>query len=175
MGLPRYIDIPVERETPEWVLSRLREIDPMAELFYAGWGWWWLGVVKPNSYRCMVGRKTLQFWADKGIEQPWPVERTEILKSQGFGLVSRIDGGEEDPDWKAVIEDFRKVDWLYRNWGSPNETVQRQIEESGVLDDEMRLRARAATIERIQADERYLFSRLVRQNPKPVTVGADIT
>jgi hypothetical protein len=174
MDLPRYIDIPVERETPEWVLSRLREVDPMAELFYAGDGWWWLGVVKPGAPRCMVGRKTLDFWADKGIEQPWPVMRTEILKAQGFGLVAKTKNGDQDPDWGAVVEDFRKCDWIYRNWGTPNETVRRQIEESGVLDDEMRLKARAATIERLQADERYLFSRLVRQNSAPVPVGVDL-
>lgn len=173
MDLPRFIDIPVERETPETVLSRLREVDPMAELVYTGNGWWWLGVVKPNAPRCLVARKTLQFWADQGIEHEWPIVRMELLKEQGFGLVAKIRGeGAGDPDWGAVIEDFRMCDWIYRHWGSPNEEVQRQIQESGALDDEMRLRARAATIERLQADERYLFSRLVRGNPRPVAVGA---
>lgn len=175
MLLPRFIDIPVERETPEWVLSRLREVDPMAELFYAGDGWWWLGVVKPDAPRCWMGRKMLEFWADQGIEQEWPLVRMEILKSQGFGLIGKTNNGGNDPDWSALIEDFRRVDWIYRHWGDPNPEVQRQIEESGVLDDDVRLKARAATIERIQADERYLFSRLVRKNPAPVTVGARIT
>ena len=50
-----------------------------------------------------------------------------------------------------------------------------QIADSGVIDDDVRLRARAATVERLSADERYLFTRLIRQNPRPVTVGANIT
>lgn len=147
----------------------------MAELFYAGTGWWWLGVVKPNSPRMEIGRKTLQFWADKGIEHEWPIVRMELLKAQGFGLIAkfRAEGGT-DPDWGQVVEEFRRVDWIYRNWGTENEAVQRQIMDSGALDDEMRLRSRAATIERLQADERYLFSRLIRGNPRPVTVGAQI-
>jgi len=173
--LPRYIEIPVERPTPMDVLGRLREIDPMAELFYAGDGWWWLGVVKPDAPRVEIARKTLEFWADKGIENAWPIQRTEILKSQGFGLISKTRNGDSEPDWGGLIEDFRQADFIWRNWGTPNEKVQAQLQESGVLEDEMRLKARAATVERMQADERYLFSRVIRKNPAPVTVGANIT
>jgi len=173
--IERFIDIWVEKETPEDVLKRLREIDSMAELFYAGNGWWWMGVVKPDAPRIEEGKKHLNYWADKGIEQSWPVMRLELLKSQGFGLCGKYRFGEEGADFGALIEDFRFADFVYRNWGISNPAIEAQIQDSGVLEDEMRLKARAATIERIKADGRYLFSRLLRQNPAPVPVGVDLT
>jgi hypothetical protein len=172
--IERFIDIWVEKDTPEDVLLRLREIDPMAELFYAGSGWWWMGVVKPDAPRVEEGKKWLNHWADKGLEQSWPVMRLELLKSQGFGLCGKYRFGEEGADFGALVEDFRFADFVYRNWGTSNPAVEAQIQDSGVLEDEIKLKARAATIERIKADNRYLFSRLVRQNPAPVPVGVDL-
>jgi hypothetical protein len=46
--------------------------------------------------------------------------------------------------------------------------------DTGALDDETRLRTRAAVIERLAGDERYMFTRLIQQNPKPVTVGVNL-
>lgn len=172
--IERFIDIEVERETPPDVLVRLREIDPMAELFYAGNGWWWLGVVKPDAPRIESGKYWLNYWADKGLEQSWPVMRLELLKSQGFGLCGKYRFGDEGADFGALVEDFRLADFVYRNWGTSNPAIEAQIQESGVLEDQIRMRARAATIERIKGDGRYLFSRVLRQNPAPVPVGVDL-
>ena len=172
--IERFIDIWVERDTPEDVILRLREIDPMAELFYAGNGWWWMGVVMPDAPRIEDGKKWLNHWADKGLEQSWPVMRLELLKSQGFVLCGKYRFGEEGADFGAIIEDFRVSDFVYRNWGVSNPAIEAQIQDTGVLEDQIRLRARAATIERIQADNRYLFSRVLRQDPAPVPVGVDL-
>ena len=172
--MDRFIDIPVERETPEDILERLRSIDPGAELFYAGDGWWWMGVVKPDSERRVAAQLQLLAWENLRQEPPWPVKRIALLKAVGFGLCGKY-RFNDGPDFDFIIEDFRKADWIWRNWGTPNKAVQDQIRDSGAVDDEMRLRTRAATIERLAGDERYLFSRLIRKNPPPMPVGVDIT
>ena len=173
--MERLIDIPVERETPEDILERLRSIDPGCELFYAGDGWWWLGVVKPDSPRRVAAKLQLLVWEKmSGAQPPWPVKRIALLKAQGFGLCGKY-RFEDGADFGFIIEDFRQSDWIWRNWGTPNKAVQAQIQETGALDDDIRLRARAATIERLAGDERYLFSRILRKNPPPMPVGVDLT
>lgn len=178
--MERFIDITVEKETPNFVLERLREIHPMAECLYIGNGKWWVGIVKPHAEARVIARKTLEKMRDSKTgaidhhENPWPIVRRWLLQEQGFALCGKYRFGDEGPEWDAIIKDFEFADWVYRHWGSENPAIRAQLADAGVVEDEMRLRARAATVERLKADERYLFTRLVRQNPRPVTVGADI-
>ncbi len=169
--MKRYIDIPVEKEVPEWVIGHLREIHPMTELLYVDNGWWWVGIVKPEAPAREAARTALDRMP---ADTPWPIKRRWLLQEQGFALCGKYRFGDEGPEWSAIVEDFRFADFVWTNWGTPNETIRAQIDESGVLDDEIRLKARAATVERLKADERYLFSRLIRQNPAPVSVGVDL-
>ncbi len=175
----RFIDIQVEKETPDRVLLLLREVHPMAELLEVGQGWWWVGIVKPDAPAREIARATLERMRGKaGIidfrKYPPKVVRRWLLQEQGFALCGKYRFGDEGPEWDAIVKDFTFADWVYRNWGAENETIKMQIADSGVLDDHVRMRARAATVERLKADERYLFSRLIRQNPAPVPVGVQL-
>ena len=176
----RFIDIPVEKETPDSDLLLLREVHPMAELLYVDHGWWWVGIVKPEAPAREIARKTLERMRDSktGVieERKYakPIVRRWRLQEQGFALCGKYRFGDEGADFDAIVKDFTFADWVYRNWGAENEKIRMQIADSGVIDDDVRLRARAATVERLKADERYLFSRLIRQNPRPVTVGANL-
>jgi hypothetical protein len=177
----RFIDIPVEKETPDSVLLLLRDVHPMAELLYVDYGWWWVGIVKPEAPAREIARQTLERMRDshtgviserkyaKGVTRRWR------LQEQGFALCGKYRFGDEGADFDAIVKDFEFADWVYRNYGAENEIIRAQLQESGILEDEMRLKARAATVERLAADERYLFTRLIRKNPRPVTVGANIT
>ena len=179
--IERFIDIPVEKETPEGALLLLREVHPMAELLYVDHGWWWVGIVKPEAPAREIARQTLERMRDaktgviderkyaKAITRRWK------LQEQGFALCGEYRFGDEGADFDAIVKDFTFADFVYRNWGAENEKIRMQIADSGVIDDDVRLRARAATVQRLSADERYLFTRLIRQNPRPVTVGANLT
>lgn len=179
--IERFIDIPVEKETPDTVLFLLREVHPMAELLYVDHGWWWAGIVKPDAPARDIARRTLERMRDShtGVisERKYAkaIVRRWRLQEQGFALCGKYRFGDEGADFDAIVKDFTFADWVYRNWGAENEKIRQQISDSGVLDDEMRLKARAATVQRLGADERYLFQRLIRQNPRPVTVGANLT
>lgn len=177
--MERFIDIHVEKETPDEVLGRLRDVHPMAELLYVDHGWWWVGIVKPHAPAREVARQTLErMRGESGVidfsKYAWPIIRRWKLQEQGFALCGKYRFGDEGPDFDAIVKDFTFADWVYRNWGAENEEIRQQIADSGVLDDEVRLKARAATVQRLSADERYLFTRLIRQNPRPVTVGANL-
>lgn len=167
--------IPEERVAPDWVFARLREIDPTIEVVYVDNGWWWIGSVKPNTQRAAVGQATLKFWKDRDIEMAWPIRRQEMLKAQGFGLISKVRNGHQDPEWPKVIEDVRRADWIWRHKDDPNPEVQEQLASMDDINDERKLKARKAVRDRIEADERYLFSRVLRRNPAPVTVGIDLS
>ena len=177
--IERFIDIQVEKETPEFVLMLLLEVHPLAELLEVGQGWWWVGIVKPDAPAREIARATLErMRGNAGIidfrKYSPKVVRRWLLQEQGFALCGKYRFGDEGPEWDAIVKDFTFADWVYRNWGAENETIRGQIQESGVLDDEVRLKARAATVERLKADERYLFSRLIRRNPAPVPVGVQL-
>ncbi len=177
--IERFIDVYAEKPTPDDVLKRLREVHPMAELIYVGAGWWWVGIVKPEAPAREIARAALEgMRGDAGIidfrKYSPKITRRWQLQEQGFALCGKYRFGDEGPEWDAIVKDFTFADWVYRNWGAENETIRAQIDESGVLDDEVRLKARAATVERLKADERYLFSRLIRRNPAPMPVGVNL-
>ena len=151
----------------------------MAELLEVGQGWWWVGIVKPEAPAREIARATLErMRGNSGIidfrKYSPKVVRRWLLQEQGFALCGKYRFGDEGPEWDAIVKDFTFADWVYRNWGAENPAIKAQISDSGVLDDEVRLKARAATVERLAGDERYLFSRLIRRNPAPVPVGVNL-
>ena len=147
--IERFIDIQVEKETPDEVLLLLREVHPMAELLYVDAGWWWVGIVKPEAPAREKARQTLERMRDSktGViserKYAWPIIRRWRLQEQGFALCGKYRFGDEGPDFDAILKDFTFADFVYRNWGAENEKIRSQISESGVLDDEVRLKARA--------------------------------
>ncbi len=76
------------------------------------------------------------------------------LQEQGFALCGKYRFGDEGADFDAIVKDFTFADFVYRTWGAGNEKIRSQIADSGGLDDEVRLKARAATVQRLSADER---------------------
>jgi len=175
--LKRLVDLPEEqRVAPEWVFERLREIDPGSEVLYMGDGVWWLGVVKPLAPRVEAGHQALKTYEklkfEKGKETQWPIIRNAILKSQGFGLVGKYRWPAE-PLWGAMIEEFRYADYMYRQYEDGTPEIKAQIE--GVADEEAKHKIAAKMIETNHYDLRYLYKRLVRNNPAPMTVGANVS
>ena len=173
----RLIDLPEqERVAPDWVFDRLREVDPGAEVLYVGEGVWWLGVVKPLAPRVEAGLKALKTYEklkyEKGKETQWPIIRNAILKSQGFGLVGKYRFPQE-PLWGAMIEEFRYADYMYRQHEDGTPEIKAQID--GVADEDAKHKIAARMIETNHYDFRYLFKRLVRKNPAPMTVGVDVS
>lgn len=174
----RLIDLPEEHDVaPDWVFDRLREIDPDLEVVCVSPGYWWVGCVKHLAPRVAAGRRALRLHEKLGHEKSdpsrWPQIRNALLKSQGFGLIGkyRMTGGNED--WGGIIEEIRYADYMHRTYEDGSPEVRAEID--GVAMEDIRNRAAANIVQNMQADPRYLFKRILRGNPAPVPVGADIS
>lgn len=116
---------PETRATPPFLLAALREIDPRAELLYAGEARWWLGVHDPNDER--TARATNLMRSLERIERSRRVAtRTMLLASlnmQGFALIETYVGTDPagtvlvnpgpDEYHTTILEDFR---WRDAEW-----------------------------------------------------------
>lgn len=111
--------LPATREAPEYLLRRLRRIDPDTVLEYLGEGTWALGVIKPrwrspdgNYQRRATGALLVAEQRMKPCPH-WPTLRMGLLMMEGFGLLKLCQiTGEPDAqllDWLAT------VDWNYRH------------------------------------------------------------
>jgi hypothetical protein len=115
------------REAPAAIVRQLREIDPAAELHYAGRGKWMLGTVRPNrvisrrAQRRITVLRALSPLLSKGAValtskrvalvhyRLWCYE----LQRQGFRPITTYTvQGEPGSD---IVADFRRRDWLYRH------------------------------------------------------------
>ena len=173
----RLIDFPEEPEVaPDYVFEQLREIDARAEVICIGNGIWWAGRVKPLSERVQRGHQQLLTYEKLGWEKKdplrWPKIRNSILMTQGFGIVCKHRFGLGEKHWSALIEDFRFRIWHERE--HRDGTVEMREEIEGLVVDDMTSRARARIVDRYEADRAYIFKRKLRQDPAPVTVGADL-
>jgi len=173
--IQRLVDLPEECEVaPQWVFERLREIDPRLEVVGIGPAWWAVGRVAEYAPRVRRGREALARWEKLGFtkEKHWPLIRNSLLESQGFGLIGRYQfRGNED--WGAVIEEIRYACYMFEKYEGGDEKTREAIE--GVAEETRAARNAAKLIADKHYDERYLFRRIVRGNPAPVTVGADIS
>lgn len=159
------MDVPVSRETPPDVLRGLRDVHPQAELVYAGQGRWLAGIVKPDSARRRNAIRLLQMQRDRHVfvESNHDQLLMGWLMLQGFGLVA--DYHIQGEPTGAIVEDFRRRDWVYRHLDM--EQVYARLEaQSEKLPEKMR--AQLGVREKLQADGRWLFNRTVRKNPRPV-------
>jgi hypothetical protein len=116
------------RVPPGELVAELREIDPKAELIYAGRGKWILGTVDPNRIRerkaCkMIGTiLAVRSLLDVGVvDVPsrvialvayrlWYYE----LVRQGFRIIQAYNFQGEPTS--HIAWDFRKRDWFYRHY-----------------------------------------------------------
>jgi len=175
----RLIDFPEEPEVaPDWVFERLREIDSRAEILCVAPGIWWAGIVDPISERVEAGHHMLVTYGKLGWEKNephrWPKIRNAILMTQGFGVVCKKNYATSgEVHWQEIIEDFRQRDYTYRQHEDGPPEVKAQIE--GTVLDDVTSRARAVMVDRYHADRRYIFKRILQGNPRPVTVGAQIS
>lgn len=174
--ITRLVDFQEYDPPPEDILRHLREIDYRAELVNVRPGHWWAGIVKPFAERVARGkRELLRLEKDgrkKGNPLDWPKIRNALLASQGFGCVCKHRFGLGKVEWSLLVEDFRYRCWWYLQYQEGDQDVRKEIE--GLLDEDITAKARAAVVESMQADGRYLFKRVVREDPRPVTVGAQI-
>lgn len=115
------------REPPPGLVLQLREIDPRAELIYAGDGKWILGSIDPNRIRrrkaqAMIGGLlALRYRLGRGSVG---IRRRDLahinyrlwyyeLVRQGFRMVQAYNF--IGIPTVAIVSDFRKRDWLYRH------------------------------------------------------------
>lgn len=141
------------------LLRDLRGVDPLAELYYAGEGEWWLGVVKFHSPRRKKGSYLCRVATRRDITN-WTMLRIGKLMQQGFGLIARyrIQG---EPD-SRIVRDFQMRDWIWR--------MQAELHFNQRLDEAEGGPARRAAAQRAQdylmSESHYAYSRFVRGNPR---------
>lgn len=159
---------------PKWVFERLREIDPLLEVVGFSEGCWAVGRVAPHAPRVRRGQEALKRWEKIGFtkERHWPLIRNSLLESQGFGLIGRYQFNQNE-DWGAVIEEIRYACYMFEKYEGGDDETREAIE--GVAEEAQHARNAAKLIKEKHYDERYLFKRILRGDPAPVTVGANIT
>jgi len=151
--MDRLIDLPELREPPPALLAQLREIDPLAELIYVGEGEWWLGVVKPNTFRRAQGDALLGREWRKSVKD-WQQLRYGQLMRQGFAFCGTwvIEG---EPDGR-IVNDFRESTWL---WAHDRDRV-----EDTLLEKPERVRqqnTRSMMKDKLHADARSIYRHVV--------------
>jgi hypothetical protein len=152
--MDRLIDLPEPRVCPESLLAQLREVDPAAELIYVGEGEWWLGVVKPNTFRRAQGDAILgREWAK---DQPsWEQIRYGQLMRQGFAFCGTWHFIGE-PTAK-IVQEFRESTWL---WAHDRDQAEDTIFEAPERQQQANLRAMMK--DRLHADGRSVYRHLVQ-------------
>lgn len=167
MNTARLTSLSSFREAPEHLVRDLRAIDSTAELYYVENGIWWLGSVRPNMDRKKTALHLLGVEAKKMKPRRHIVQQA-LLLLEGFALVQQYEiQGEPD---RRIVADFEYRDWLWRSHREP-ELLKKFLD---VASDDQREEARDAMFrEKIRADGRYLFNRLVRRNPR-IAVAANV-
>lgn len=128
-----------EREAPEHILERLREIDPKADLVYIGDEAWMLGVREQND---AARRKVLKEITEIRSEGPLVTNeararRLELLQfyAGGFRPISLY---EDTPvPGYEIVKDFRVRDW---NWHNRREEAFQEGFEASDMWTEVQLR-----------------------------------
>ena len=159
---------------PDWVFEALREIHPRYEIVQAKPGLWFVGLVKENVERQEHGQRILDRchkagWSANDPER-WPIIRNAILAKQGFGLVQAYQFPEGQEKWREVIKEIERAEWMMKQYdGADPETIDWL--EGDIAKNHAAARA---LVERMHADVRWMWSRIIRQNPAGVRVGAQI-
>lgn len=121
------VDFPQLRIPAPHVVAGLREVDPTAEIVYFGRGRWLLGSVRPSTLlrepaervlRSALRMLDIALHNEKFTFNPANARRLfgrvdfAVLALQGFRFVHeyRVQGELSS----AIVEDFRKADWMYR-------------------------------------------------------------
>lgn len=136
-----HLSWPQFRAPPAHIVRGLREIDPTAELVYFGNGRWLLGSVRRNAHAIGTAEKMVAnalrviHWAIWKVSRKHKIAHVDqrtadrlhfaLLACRGFRPIGDYQIQGEVP-W-AVVEDFRRMDWLYRHT-SDNE-VDRALNE----------------------------------------------
>lgn len=147
--MERLLDLPEPRTCPPALLAQLRAIDPAAELVYVGEGEWWLGVVKPNTFRRAQGDHLLaREW--KKDHPTWEQIRYGQLMRQGFAYCGSwvIEG---EPDGR-IVNDFRESTWL---WAHNRPYVEDQLFEAPERRQQQSFRGMMK--DRLHADGRAIY------------------
>ncbi len=160
--MERLIDLPEPRVCPEALLVQLRQVDPAAELIYVGEGEWWLGVVKPNTFRRAQGDHLLaREWRK---DQPsWEQIRYGQLMRQGFafcGTFSFI--GEPTSE---VVQEFQESTWL---WAHDRDRVEDTLFEAPERKRQANLRSMMK--DRLHADARSVYRHLVKDRRTAISL-----
>jgi len=152
--MDRLIDLPEERVCPEGLLRQLRQVDPAAELIYVGEGEWWLGVVKPNTFRRAQGDAILgREWRK---DQPsWDQLRYGQLMRQGFAFCGTWTFLGEPTG--QIVHEFRESTWL---WTHDQARLEDTLLEAPERKRQQNLRSMMK--DRLHADARSVYRHLVK-------------
>ena len=109
----RLVHHEADREAPDALILRLREIDPSFEVVYFGEGWWWVGAVRPNAARRRIGDTILAEEAKRDVPNPHNVLLGRLAQ-QGFAFICRYRSPDglasavsEDGERVSIVEDIR--------------------------------------------------------------------
>jgi hypothetical protein len=172
MDLRRLVnhDPPEGRQTPLLLLADLREIDPTAELLYAGESRWWLGAVNDNDERRRRAENILAFY-DTIDPVKWNMRTLMLAKVniQGFALIEAYFGTDPagtvvcnpgpDEYHTTILDDFRWRDAEFRMDGGTS-AVQRRLLDT--LREPERIEAEAKMKDYLANDGRDHYRRNMR-------------
>ena len=172
------------RLTPEPLLVRLREIDPLAELVYAGNRKWWLGVVRgPNEERKRFRDEMLALEQRRENPNPRNVLRAH-LAGEGFAMIACYIGddpeglvrveGDDSLTPTTIVRDFQERDFAFRQYDNGEAAFRERLAETdGTARQQMTDRQRW---EWMMNDGREAYSRVMRDRKmfgKVVTGGVE--
>jgi hypothetical protein len=162
------LTLPAEgRYPPPLLLAALKSIDPRAELFHAGGGHWWLGVVIPNEHREQQGRVILKFEKERGNQaNPRNILLGHLLV-EGFARINGYEvAGDPSETVKAydgyycsILEDFRERDYWWNKDGG-KQAVAAKLDESA--NGPAKRESEAAMLEYTITDGRAHYNREVK-------------
>lgn len=162
MKVRRLVDVPEERTAPTALLRALREIDPSAEIVYAGDGDWMVGRVQPNAERYRMGAYAAGLELDNPRPNPAAL-RDAHLQMQGFAVVETFHFQGEPTS--EVVHDFRFRSHVY---DSGRAAAIRAATETSAGPDEAEHARRAAKVAAAGASDAWRMSHL---RPHSVNMG----
>ena len=105
----------VERTAPALLLQRIRDIEPLAELIYAGEGSWLLGRVAPNDLLAEAGLRKQRAVnvQTASVRAGLEAKRMHLLgrlQQRGFQYTAAFEG---EPDGR-IVNELRRADYLWK-------------------------------------------------------------
>lgn len=128
------------RLAPEHVLRGLRAVDQTADLIYQGWGKWLLVSVRPTDATTLAAQRIvaraqhlLVLWESDPKFRANPGAYRRLLMRYEFALAAYFGArpiaqyAVQGEPTSAIVDDFRRMDWLYRN--TSDQALEQMLDE----------------------------------------------